>query len=105
MRNRVGRADQVGSLPRSAEGLAARAAPAPGRVGRDDPRGAEGRAVPGGLAMQRDVGLDGFTDGERRRCSWLSALAEAVDGFVDDRVTLHWRGPGGGPELSTGRVV
>src|SRR5262245_23525152 len=105
MRNRIGRADQVGSLLRSAELLAARAAHAQGRLSLDDLRAAEDRAVLDALAMQRDVGLDVFTDGELRRFSWLSDLAEAVDGFVDDRVTLHWRGPGGGPELSTGRVV
>src|SRR5262245_49940376 len=105
MMDGICRADHVGSLLRSAELLAARAAYTEGRLGLDGLRAAEDRAILDALALQRDVGLGVFTDGELRRLSWLSDLAEAVDGFVDDRVTLHWRGPGGGPELSTGRVV
>jgi 5-methyltetrahydropteroyltriglutamate--homocysteine methyltransferase len=32
-------------------------------------------------------------------------MAEAVDGFVADRVLLDWHGPGGGPEHSTAQAV
>jgi 5-methyltetrahydropteroyltriglutamate--homocysteine methyltransferase len=32
-------------------------------------------------------------------------MAEAVEGFVGHRSVLHWRGPGGGPEHTTARMV
>ncbi len=57
------------------------------------------------LALQRQVGLDIFTDGEFRRGSWLTSMAEAVEGFVSDRIVIEWHGPGGGAEASTAQVV
>lgn len=54
---------------------------------------------------QRDIGLDILTDGEFRRASWLTDMADAVEGFVSDRVVLDWKGPGGGPEVSTANAV
>jgi 5-methyltetrahydropteroyltriglutamate--homocysteine methyltransferase len=99
------RADQVGSLLRPAELLAARAAHADGRLSIEALREAEDQAILDALAMQRDVGMDVFMDGELRRGAWLSDVADAVDGFVPDHVTVNWRGPGGGPEASTARVV
>jgi methionine synthase II (cobalamin-independent) len=103
--NGIYRADQVGSLLRPAELLAARAAHEDGRLSADDLRAAEDRAILDALAMQREVGLDVFMDGEMRRRSWLSDMAEAVEGFVGARTTLHWRGPGGGLEHTTARLV
>jgi 5-methyltetrahydropteroyltriglutamate--homocysteine methyltransferase len=99
------RADQVGSLLRPAELLAARSAYADGRLSADDLRAAEDRAILDALAMQREVGLDVLVDGELRRFSWLSDMADAVEGFVGARTTLHWRGPGGGLEHTTARLV
>jgi 5-methyltetrahydropteroyltriglutamate--homocysteine methyltransferase len=105
MMNGVYRADQVGSLLRPAELLVARAACQDGRLSADALREAEDRAILDALAMQREVGLDIFMDGELRRYSWLSDMAEAVEGFVGHRSVLHWRGPGGGPEHTTARMV
>jgi len=99
------RADQVGSLLRPAELLEARAAHEDGRLSLDALRAAEDRAILDVLALQREVGLDVFMDGEMRRRSWLSDMAEAVEGFVGHRSVLHWRGPGGGPEHTTARMV
>lgn len=65
-----------------------------GRLGLDALRQAEDRAVLEAIQLQRDVGLGIFTDGEYRRGSWLTHLAEAVEGFVPDRVLLAWHGPG-----------
>jgi 5-methyltetrahydropteroyltriglutamate--homocysteine methyltransferase len=76
-----------------------------GRLGLDALRQAEDRAVLEAIQLQRDVGLGIFTDGAYRRGSWLTHLAEAVEGFVPDRVLLEWHGPGGGTEASTARVV
>ena len=99
------RADHVGSLLRPAALLEARAAYAEGRLELDALRQAEDRAVLEAIQLQRDVGLGIFTDGEYRRGSWLTDLAEAVEGFVPGHVFLEWHGPGGGTKASTGRVV
>src|SRR5215475_8448005 len=99
------RADHVGSLLRPPELLQARAAHVDGRLGADDLRAAEDRAILPALELQRQVGLDVVSDGEFRRGSWLTSMAEAVDGFVPDRIIVEWHGPGGGAEASTAKVV
>ena len=99
------RADHVGSLLRPAALLEARAAYADGRLGAEALRQAEDSAVLEAIRLQRDVGLGIFTDGEYRRGSWLTDLADAVEGFVTDRVLLEWHGSGGGTEASSARVV
>ena len=99
------RAEQVGSLLRPPELLAARAGYAEGRVRQDDLREAEDHAIRDGLQKQHAVGLRIFSDGELRRGSWLTDMAEAVEGFVRDKVILEWKGPGGGAEASTANAV
>jgi methionine synthase II (cobalamin-independent) len=99
------RADHSGSLLRPAALPEARAAYADGRLRAEALRQAEDSAVLEAIRLQRDVGLGIFTDGEYRRGSWLTDLAEAVEGFVPDRVLLEWHGPGGGQEASSARVV
>jgi len=99
------RADHVGSLLRPPEVLEARAAHAEGRLGLDGLREVEDRAILGALELQRQVGIGIYTDGEFRRGSWLTDMAEAVEGFVPDRVMLDWRGPGAATEGSTAQVA
>src|SRR5215475_4121618 len=99
------RADHVGSLLRPAVLLEARTTYAEGRLELDALRQTEDRAVLEAIRLQRDVGLEIFTDGEYRRGSWLTDLADAVEGFVPDHVFLEWHGPDGGTEASTARVV
>lgn len=99
------RAEQVGSLLRPPELLRARAAYAEGRLPLEDLRAIEDRAVMQAIEMQRRTGIDVLTDGELRRGSWLTDMADAVEGFVPDRVALEWKGPGGGMEGSTAHVV
>ena len=99
------RADHVGSLLRPPELLQARTEYAAGRVSLEELRNGEDLAILEALALQRQVGLDVFTDGEFRRGSWLTGMAEAVEGFVPDSVVIEWHGPGGGAEASTARVV
>jgi methionine synthase II (cobalamin-independent) len=99
------RAEHVGSLLRPPELLAARAAHAEGRLSREELRRVEDRAIAEVLDKQRQMGLRAVTDGELRRGSWLTDMADAVDGFVPDRVMLDWKGPGGGSEGSTAQVV
>jgi 5-methyltetrahydropteroyltriglutamate--homocysteine methyltransferase len=99
------RADQVGSLLRPRDLLDARATYAKNRMSLDELRSIEDRAIEEAVARQRQIGIDVVTDGEMRRGSWLTDMAESVDGFVPDRVALEWKGPGGGIEGSTSQVA
>jgi len=99
------RAEQVGSLLRPADLLAARAARADGRLDPSALRAKEDEAIRAAVARQRDIGLDVLCDGEMRRYSWLTGMADAVDGFLSDSVLLEWHGPGGGREQTTAKIV
>jgi 5-methyltetrahydropteroyltriglutamate--homocysteine methyltransferase len=99
------RAEQVGSLLRPAALLAARSAFADGRLDLTSLRTKEDEAIRAAVARQREIGLDVFADGEMRRFSWLTGMADAVDGFIADSVMLEWHGPGGGPEKTTAKIV
>src|SRR5580693_1731170 len=104
MTNRF-RAEQVGSLLRPPELLAARSARAAGQISLEDLRAQEDQAILAALEKQRSIGLDVLSDGEMRRGSWLTDMADAVDGFVPEKVTLEWKGPGGGVEGSTAQAA
>src|SRR5438094_28153 len=95
------RAEQVGSLLRPAELLQARAAFAESKISLEELRAKEDQAIAQALEKQRQIGIDIFSDGEMRRGSWLTDMADAVEGFVPQRVELDWKGPGGGREGST----
>jgi 5-methyltetrahydropteroyltriglutamate--homocysteine methyltransferase len=95
------RAEQVGSLLRPRALLEARS----GNVPLDALREAEDRAIAAAFEKQRSIGIDVLSDGEFRRGSWLTDMADAVDGFVRQRVILDWKGPGGGPEGSSALAV
>jgi 5-methyltetrahydropteroyltriglutamate--homocysteine methyltransferase len=99
------KADQVGSLLRPTELLEARAAHASGAITTQQLRDREDRAILAALERQRAIGIDVFSDGELRRGSWLTDMAEAVSGFVPQKVSIEWKGPGGGSEGSTANAV
>jgi 5-methyltetrahydropteroyltriglutamate--homocysteine methyltransferase len=99
------RAEHVGSLLRPPELLAARAGRTLGRLTADELRAVENQAVMAAVEKQRAVGLDVFTDGEMRRGTWLTGMADSVEGFIPDRVLLDWKGPGGGIEGSSAHVA
>lgn len=99
------RAEQVGSLLRPPELLTARAAYAAGGIKQQELRATEDRAIREAFQRQRDVGIEIYTDGELRRGSWLTDMADAVEGFVPYHVELEWKGPGGGPEGTTANAV
>jgi 5-methyltetrahydropteroyltriglutamate--homocysteine methyltransferase len=101
----VYRAEHVGSLLRPPELLQARAAHSQGRISIADLRAEEDRAISDALEGQRQLGLDILSDGEMRRGSWLTDMADAVEGFVPDKVMLDWKGPGGGYEGSTANAA
>ena len=95
------RAEQVGSLLRPPELLQARA----GQTAPEELQLLEDRAIQDAVRRQRDIGLDILSDGELRRGSWLTDMADAVEGFVRQKVMLDWKGPGGGQEASTANAV
>src|SRR5260370_905082 len=95
------RAEQVGSLLRSAELLEARAAYGESKIPLAELKAREDRAIMQAFEKQLQIGIDILSDGEMRRGSWLTDMADAVEGFVPQRVELEWKGPGGGREGST----
>ncbi len=95
------RAEQVGSLLRPTELLQARAAYTESKIPLEELRAQEDHAIGQALEKQRRVGIDILSDGEMRRGSWATDMAEAVEGFVPQRVELEWKGPGGAREGST----
>jgi 5-methyltetrahydropteroyltriglutamate--homocysteine methyltransferase len=95
------RAEQVGSLLRPAELLRARM----DQIPPDELRAIEDHAITEALAKQHAIGINILTDGEMRRGSWLTDMADAVEGFVREKVMLEWKGPGGGAEASTANAV
>src|ERR687886_952163 len=86
------RADQVGSFLRSEELKQARAAHDRGELPLEQLRSIEDREILRVLDLQRQVGIDVFTDGEYRRGGWSTDFAEAVDGFVPGTppVVMTW---------------
>jgi 5-methyltetrahydropteroyltriglutamate--homocysteine methyltransferase len=99
------RAENVGSFLRPPDLLKSRAAYAQGQIKLEELRTAEDRAILQVFDGQRRAGASVFTDGELRRGSWLTDMAEAVEGFVADKVILDWKGPGGGFEASSAQAV
>jgi 5-methyltetrahydropteroyltriglutamate--homocysteine methyltransferase len=80
---------------------------AEGRIALEQLREVEDQAILGALEMQRQAGMEVFTDGEFRRRSFYSGPTEWLDGFVrstEPRV-LEWFGPGGGQFPSLSNVV
>jgi len=88
------RADHVGSFLRPTELLETRAAHADGRTGDDQLREAEDRAILTILDLQRQVGIDVYSDGEYRRGMWITGLPAAVEGFGPGEMLniRTWRG-------------
>ena len=92
------RVDHIGSLLRPAEVLEAHAAHDQGSITIEQLRQVEDKAILQALDLQRQVGIDVFTDGEYRRSWFAAAFADSVEGIVDDPdavFTGRWQGPTG----------
>src|SRR6266540_3952678 len=93
------RADHVGSLLRPTELLQARTDYSANRITAAQLHEAEDAAVVKALDLQREAGVDVFTEGEYRRTAWSAAIRESVEGLVPDTVqpTVNllgaWQGP------------
>ncbi len=96
------RADHVGSLLRPAELLRAREEQQAGRISAAELRRVEDRAIGDAVRMQREVGLQGVTDGEFRRGSWHMDFLYRIGGVGKSEQTLNirFRNEGGTVEFS-----
>ncbi len=84
MAKRVFRADHCGSFIRPARLREARVDRLEGRIGDDELTAIEGEAILGVLKLQRDAGIEIYSDGEFRRANWLAAISDKFfDGFED----------------------
>jgi 5-methyltetrahydropteroyltriglutamate--homocysteine methyltransferase len=74
--------------------LEARTAHAEGRIDGEALRFVEDRAISGILELQRQVGVDVYSDGEYRRDMWITGLPAAVEGFGPGAMLniRNWRG-------------
>ncbi len=94
------RADHVGSLLRPQSLLDARKAFAAGRIDQAALRAAEDAAIAQALDLQREAGIDVYSDGEFRRESWLSAFYSTAQGLTHRPAKAQsgharqWKGPG-----------
>jgi 5-methyltetrahydropteroyltriglutamate--homocysteine methyltransferase len=91
------RADHVGSLLRPATVLAARDDFAAGRIGADQLRAVEDKAIADVVTMQRSVGLQTATDGEFRRASWHMDFIYQIGGIskAPGKIAVRFHNPSG----------
>jgi 5-methyltetrahydropteroyltriglutamate--homocysteine methyltransferase len=75
-------AEHVGSLLRPPELLEARRARATGRMSAERLRELEDAAALAAIRLQREAGIEVFTDGEMRRGTWMAGLLESLGGVV-----------------------
>ena len=97
------RAEQVGSLLRPPKVLEAHAAHAEGRIPLEELRRIEDAAILQALELQRQAGIEVFTDGEYRRSSWAGDFSDSVDGYVEGEppISFEWRMPDGTERASS----
>ena len=76
------RTDHVGSLVRPDKLLDARDAYKAGRTTLEDLRAIEDEAILEVFELQKEAGIEVFTDGEFRRQSWTTDQYDAVEGFA-----------------------
>ncbi len=98
------RADHVGSLLRPAELLRARAEHQAGRLSAEGLRAAEDVLIGEVVRMQREVGLEGVTDGEFRRGSWHMDFLYQIGGVAktDQTLRIRFRNEAGPVEAALG---
>jgi 5-methyltetrahydropteroyltriglutamate--homocysteine methyltransferase len=94
------RADNIGSLLRPPELLAARAAHREGTLDREALRDIEDRSILQALELQKAAGVEIFTDGEYRRDIFTADITQALDGLVPGKTTVSFEWRGRGSELA-----
>ncbi len=93
-------AEHVGSLLRPPWLLEARAARKRGELSTEELRESEDQAVLQAIELQREAGLQVFTDGEMRRTNWMVGLLESIGGVVPvERARVEWYRENGAPPV------
>jgi 5-methyltetrahydropteroyltriglutamate--homocysteine methyltransferase len=80
------RADQVGSLLRPAELMAARAKKAKGEITPAQLREVEDKHIEIAVKKQEDTGIQAITDGDFRRTSWSGDFLTAIGGVIQEAI-------------------
>lgn len=96
------RTEHVGSLLRPPELLEARARHEAGDLSAAELHEAEDRAALAAVELQRDAGIQVFTDGEVRRHDFMASVVETVGGLVpveESSMRPTWRRDTDGAEL------
>jgi 5-methyltetrahydropteroyltriglutamate--homocysteine methyltransferase len=75
-------AEHVGSLLRPPELLKARTAREQGEMSDEEFKALEDRAALAAIEVQREAGIEVFTDGEVRRVNWMDGLLESLGGVT-----------------------
>jgi 5-methyltetrahydropteroyltriglutamate--homocysteine methyltransferase len=105
------RADQVGSFLRPQAVKDAHTAYTQGHLTLDQLREIEDAAILQVLELQKQVGVDVFSDGEFRRGGWSGDFVDAVDGFVQGAPavgvfnTAQGNNPAGQPGGPARRII
>jgi 5-methyltetrahydropteroyltriglutamate--homocysteine methyltransferase len=81
------RADHVGSLLRPPEMLQARKAYDSGQISMDQLREAADKAALQAIELQKQAGIDVYTDGEYRRSWWAGAMFDSLEGVESQEGT------------------
>ena len=98
------RADHIGSLLRPPELLQARDAYDQGRMTLAQLCQSEDTAILQALELQRQVGIDVYTDGEYRRRWFAAAFEESVEGITEDpeaAADRRWQGQHNAQAMAT----
>jgi 5-methyltetrahydropteroyltriglutamate--homocysteine methyltransferase len=93
------RADHVGSLLRPPALLEARTRHEAGKIGDDELRALEDKAIAAAVSMQEESGIDVVTDGEFRRRDFRTGFIDAVDGMTIRSWDMPWHGSEGVTKL------
>ncbi len=98
------RADHVGSLLRPAALLRARGEWQAGRISGEELRRVEDGAIGDAVRMQREIGLEGVTDGEFRRGSWHMDFLYRIGGVArtEQTMRIQFRNEAGPVEAALG---
>jgi 5-methyltetrahydropteroyltriglutamate--homocysteine methyltransferase len=98
------RADHVGSLLRPLELLQARSEHEAGRLSAEELRCVEDATIRDAVRMQREIGLQGVTDGEFRRGSWHMDFLYQIGGVAktDQVLRIQFRNEAGPVEAALG---
>lgn len=101
------RADHVGSLLRPQEVLDAHEQFGHGQISEADLRRIEDAAILKALELQKQVGLQIYSDGEYRRSGWAGEFPASVEGYTagDAPISLDWRMPDGAQRLASADVT